>query len=282
MMKYLDTIRNFELKLQRNPQLMQSTINAYIQIIRELINKYSIDPSVEQLNEFIAYKSKKRIPIAKYAIKHYLSFRWRNNIYYQLVKPRIRKASVKKNFLSKEEAKTIINAIKKSDHRLIAKIQYLTGARASEVISIKKSNIHVERKYKRLRIDIVGKGDKIDPIYLDEGYYYEINQYILKKGNYLFFDIFFDELTEKQKMTKMESLYKRYYESLKNAAMETNLNISTHDWRRSFAQSLKEDGVDILDIKKALRHESIETTEKYFKDDPENIAKTMLKHQQAI
>ena len=55
----------------------------------------------------------------------------------------------------------------------------------------------------------------------------------------------------------------------------------THDWRRSFTQSLRQANVDIVEIKKALRHSRIETTEMYFQDDPKTIAETMLKHQRA-
>jgi len=87
----------------------------------------------------------------------------------------------------------------------------------------------------------------------------------------------------------VQTYYKRYYESIKEAARECDLEMSTHDWRRSFAQQLRdmkdEKGnniISVYDIKKALRHEKIETTERYFKDEPENIAKTMLRHQQGI
>ncbi|MCH8003905.1 MAG: site-specific integrase [Nanoarchaeota archaeon] len=281
-MKYLNILDNFEQNLNRNPELMLGTVKAYVKIMRELVNKYGIDPNIDQLNEFIAYKCKKRQPLAKYALKHYLHFRWRNEVYYKLVKAKVKKPSMKKNFVKKEDAKKIINNIKNPKYRLIAKIQYLTGSRASEVISIEKKYITLENKYNRIRIDIKGKGDKIDPIYLDVCYFLEINEYIRQKGNFLFFNELMDTLEEKKQMIKLESLYKRYYETLKNSSKDYDIRMGTHDWRRSFAQSLRESGVDILEIKKALRHENIETTERYFKDDPESIAKTMLTHQQGI
>ena len=145
--KYLEVMSNFELNLKRNPDLMPSSVNSYIKLIRELTNKYGIDPSLENLNSFIAEKCKKRQPIIKYAIKHYLNFRWRKELYEKLNKAKVRPTIKRKTFLSRDQAVDVINAIENKEHRLISKIQYFTGARASEVISIKKSDIYQESEY---------------------------------------------------------------------------------------------------------------------------------------
>ncbi len=284
-MKYLNIVNNFEQNLKNNPQLMLSSVYAYVKIIKELTNKYGIDPSVEQLNEFISYKCKMRqASIVQASIKHYIKFRWRNwtSIQEQLVKAKPRPIAKKKTFLTKSQSIDIINSINNEDHKLIAKIQYFTGARVSEVISIKKKSMIHEKEYKRIRINIVGKGDKINPIYLTDNILLDMQPCLLREGVYLFLKDQKNILTEEQLIKKTGTYYKRYYESIKEAAKECNLNMSTHDWRRSFSQSLRDAKVDIYDIKKALRHERIETTERYFKDEPEKIAKTMLTHQQGF
>ncbi len=284
-MKYLNIVDNFEQNLKNNPQLMISSVNAYMKIIKELTNKYGVDPSVEQLNEFITYKCRMRqASTVQASIKHYIKFRWRNwnNIEQQLVKAKPRPIAKKKNFLTKSQSIDIINSINNGEHKLIAKIQYFTGARVSEVITIKKKDMIHEREYKRVRINIVGKGDKVNPIYLTDNILIDMQQCLLREGVYLFLKDQKNSLPEEQLIKKTESYYKRYYESIKGASKECGLDISTHDWRRSFSQSLRDAKVDIYDIKKALRHERIETTERYFKDEPEKIAKTMLTHQQGI
>ncbi len=264
---------------------MSSSIKTYVKIIREMINRYGIDPSVDQLNEFIAYKCKKRQAFTVQAsIKHYIKFRWRNwnSIESQLVKAKARPVAKKKNFLKKEQAIDVIHSIKKPEYKLIAKIQYFTGARVSEVISIKKSSIIHEKPEKRLRMNIVGKGDKVNPIYISDSILLEMQSLLMKSSAYLFIRDEGRILSEDELMVKVENYYKRYHKDLKDAARDCNLDVSTHDWRRCFAQSLRDNKVDTYDIKKALRHERIETTERYFKDESESIAKIMLKHQQGI
>lgn len=280
--QYLSVFQNFEKNLKSNPELLASSVNVYLQTIRELIDKYGIDPSVEQLNEFIAYKTRRRQPGAKYAIKHYLKFRWREELYYKLVRAKIRTPKVRKTFLNKQTAMNIIKIIDDKKHRLIAKIQYFTGARASEIIPIRKTQVKKEAEYNRIKIDITGKGQKPRPIYLEDSIFYELIELSHNVDLYLF-------LKEKQLITneevlttKTHSYYKRYYESLKQAAKDHDIDMGTHDWRRSFANSLRKEKVDIVDIKKALGHSRIETTERYFENDPESIAETMLKHQKAI
>ena len=286
--KYLDIVNNFSIHLKNNPELMPSSTNVYIKIIKELTNRFGIDPSVQQLNQFITEKSRKRqAHTTQAALKYYLRFRWRNKRVYnelveQLVKARARPPIRKKVFLNRTEAIDIIDSIAKPEHQLVAKMQYFTGGRASEIIAIKKSNIVHESEFKRIRIDIIGKGDRFDPIYLTDSLWVEVQQYMIKESSYLFLNDEKKILTEEQLRTKTESYYKRYYDSLKQAAKSNGMNIATHDWRRSFAQSLKEDKTDTHDIQKALRHKSMDTTEKYFKDDSEAVSKTMLKHQHGI
>ena len=262
---------------------MPSSVKTYMKIIAELVNKYGIDPSIDQLNEFIKYKCiKRQASVVQAAIKYYVKFRWRNwaKIESQLVRAKVRPIMKKRNFLTKSQAIDVINCINNQEHKLIAKIQYFTGARVSEVISIKKVHMIHEREYKRVRINVTGKGDKINPIYITDDILIDLRELILRQGPYLFLKD--NILSEEELRTKTVTYYKRYYESVKEAGRECNLDVSTHDWRRSFAQSLKDAKVEIYDIKKALRHERYETTERYFKDEPEKVAKTMLRHQQGI
>ncbi len=281
-MKYLDIINNFQLNLSKKPELMPSSVTTYVKQIREMVDRYGIDPSILQMNEFIAEKCKKRQPQVKYAIKHYLAFRWKpKSIYLELIPTKIRPPIRKRNYLSRTQAKDIIDSMDNEEHKLISKIQYFTGARASEIISIRKDCILHEAEFKRIKIDIMGKGGKVDPIYLGDNLWYELQPYMLNNGAYLFLKEC-NDLDEMKLRTKIETYYKRYYESLKEAGHNIGLNIATHDWRRSFAQSIKQDGAGIEDVKRALRHSRLETTERYFKNDPEDVAKTMLKHQQGI
>ena len=102
----------------------------------------------------------------------------------------------------------------------------------------------------------------------------------MTNGQYLFLQG--DNLSEKQLRTKTENYYKRYYESLRKAGLECGIKMATHDWRRSFAQSIIDNGASIYEAQRSLRHKDTSTTIRYFKDDPEKTAATMLKHQEGI
>ncbi len=288
VIKYLDIVNNFKTHLRNNPKLMPSSANLYVKIIKELTNKYGIDPKIEQLNEFIAEKCRKRQAYpTQSALKYYLKFRWRHPAVYrkiedQLVKARAKPSIRKNTFLTRVQAIDIIDSINHDDYKLVAKMQYFTGARAAEIISIKKSNVVHEPESKRIRIDIVGKGDKFDPIYLTDNLWVEIQPYIIKGGPYLFLDNQKNVLSDEQLRVKTETYYKRYYDNLKQAADSCGFNIATHDWRRSFAQSLIDSNTNIYDIQKALRHKRMDTTQKYLKDEPEKVSRTMLNHQQGF
>ena len=300
-LKYLDTMRNFELHLQAKTELMPSTVKIYVRLIKELTRRESIDPPMNKINEFIGEKLNKRQTIVVYAIKRYLKFRWRNTtdidkmfehtmILEQLVKVTKRKIKPpirKKKFLKRDEALKVISSfnnlhrkdIRTKKHKLIATIQYFTGGRASEIIGIKKEDITKDKELNCIKIDLIGKGEKRDPVYIDESLWPEINEFFVRRGAFLFLDIIDDNITAILLRTKIESAYKRYYEDLKEASTSVGIEIATHDWRRSFAQSLKDGGLDIFEVKKALRHVNIETTQRYFDDNPEKTRNAILRHQ---
>ena len=281
-MKYLNVKENFKKYLENKTNLMASSINVYSKIINKFVETYGIEPNLNNLNEFIILKCKNRQPVVKYAIKYFLKFRWKHkNIYKQLTKAEVIPTIKKKKLITESQAMDIIHCIKKDNHKLIAKIQYFTGAKACEIISILKDNIVLESEDKRIRIDVIGKGDKINPIYLIDNLWPEFKLYIVNDGPYMFIDS--DKVLNNGILRKkIDTYYKRYYESLKEAANNLGLDMATHDWRKSFAEELKKHGANIYDVQIALRHTDIKTTGRIFKNDTEKIAKSMLKHQARV
>ena len=88
-------------KLGNNPRLSSSTTRIYLNHIDLLIKTYGENPTIDQLNHFIAEKARKRQPTAKYAIKEYLTMIDRFNDYMQLVQAKIKKPIRIKVLLSK-------------------------------------------------------------------------------------------------------------------------------------------------------------------------------------
>lgn len=276
---------DFTKYLENNPRFRYSTVNLYIELIRDLTKRYGISPTIEQLNEFIAYKCKKRQPSVKYAIKEYLKYTNRPEDYLKLVQAKVRNPIRQKNFLSKDQLIDVINSIANPRYHLIGLIQILTGARALEVITIQTKRITLE-KYKeadnvekeRIKIIISGKGDKPRPIYLKGELWKQLEPFYNKKDKYLFLSNELANLPVKEFWVKVRTKYKRYLEDLKEAARKCNLHITTHDLRRSVANIIGE----IRQAQLILGHSDMKTTELYLSDDSRKISETLLHYQEGI
>lgn len=275
--KYLDVVENFGIYLQNNSNLSLRSIYAYKKVIKSMINFYGVDPSVEKLNQFLL-----RSPsLSKFALKYFLDFRWRTKVFNRLTFPKYDNIVKKKTPITKEQAKMIIQCIEDPKHKLMAQIQYFTGAKAYEVIPIKKEHIIKEFEEKRIRIDIENSNGKKDSLYLIDSIWYDIQNCMLKDGQYLFLNNA-EGLNEDQMLKKIESAYIQYYNSLKNASLDVGINISTHDWRVGFARVVEEESNDKFEVQRLMRNTNLSFTIKNYFHGKEKTAKGMLKYQKAI
>lgn len=281
----MEILQNFIKNLENNPKFRPSTINLYREFVKELINNYGERPTIEQLNQFITLKCKKRQPAVKYAIKEYLIFTNRPEDYAKLVQAKARSPIRQKNFLSKDQLIDIIQSIENPKHHIIGLIQILTGARVTEIITIQKRRISREiykaadnTDKERIKIVISGKGDKPRPIYLKGELWPKIQPFIKQEGKYLLLSQEIEALTDYEFWIKVRTIYKRYLESLKEAAKKNNKQITTHDLRRSVANIIGE----IRQAQLVLGHTDMRTTELYLSDDSRKISEIMLHYQEGI
>lgn len=259
--------------------LEPNSIKIYSETIKEFLNKYP-EQTIEQINHFVAVKETKRQAHARYAIKKYLIFIGREEDYSKLHKPKTIYPIREKVFLTKEQAYQIINHIKNPLHKAMAILQYNTGARISEIITLKKSLISRQKinEFNVLRFGIRGKGNVPRYVYVIVDFWKYIQPYYESCRAYPFMDKKDKPIPALEFWDRVRTIYKRYYESLKAAAKECGLNIGTHDLRRSFADDLRKE-TDIFHVQKTLGHKSIDTTTRYLKVSNEEIANAMLNHQ---
>src|SRR3990167_321283 len=273
---------DFQQFLNDNSSFLPSTKRIYFKVVKQLINENNENPTIEQLNHFIAVKCGKRQPHVKYAIKEYLRFINRTEDYHKLNKAKIREPIKENNFLSREQVDEIINLIENQKHKDIAVLQYNTAARASEILTLRKPRIKKEKYFdeffkeerERIRLTVRGKGERARYLYLLPGYWKHIEPYYNTTRDYLFFGE--KELTYIDFWLKVENTYHRYLESLKKAAEKIGLNIGTHDLRSSFSMEIKKTTGDIYKLQKVLGHKNIDTTIRYLKNRNEDIAESML------
>ena len=270
-----------------NQNLLASTAKVYWRAIQELTNAYDDNPTIEQINSFIVKKNNSRQPHVKYAICHFLKLIGREDDYMKLTKAKLRNPIRQRNFMTKERAMEIINNIENGRHKLIAKLQINTGARVSEIISISKRRISIEILNNKniAKITIKGKGEKARAIYLNESIWNELKPFCDNVRLYPFLEkeggiLKGEPIGYLSFWTRIETEYKKYWDSLKKAAALCQANISTHDLRRSFAELVRVETGDIYRVQRALGHSNINTTTKYFQNNEEEVANTMMHFQE--
>lgn len=157
-------------------------------------------------------------------------------------------------YLTEEELLTIFNSIDTTSKNglrdlTLLSLLYDTGARASEIINLTISDIHLEEKY----IILTGKGNKQRIVSIMENTRDLLILYIQKnniKDNFL---------PPNSTYELIRYLFKKVNTVIKNK------NITPHTFRRTRATHLLDKGVSLIYIQELLGHASITTTEKYAK-----------------
>ncbi len=182
------------------------------------------------------------------------------------------------DFLTVEEVNAIISAIDLSKpegerNKAMLETLYSSGLRVSELVNLKKSNLHAEIGL----LKVTGKGNKerlvpIGSVALKQIATYESayrNHIQIKPGNedILFLNRRGAKLTRVMIFTIIKQL-------VTTAGIKKS--ISPHTFRHSFATHLIEGGADLRAVQEMLGHESITTTEIYTHLDREYLRSAIL------
>jgi len=145
-------------------------------------------------------------------------------------------------------------------NRAVLETFFSTGARISELITIKLSDID-----KNGRIFVKGKGKKERFVYLTPRAQRHIEKYLEVRGKsespYLFVPYRGKNVNLKDKKLSsnyLEKKVKKYRELL-----GLNIPVTPHGLRRAFATYLAESGASVAAIQILLGHESLDTTTRY-------------------
>lgn len=184
------------------------------------------------------------------------------------------------NTLTIEEIDSLILSINLSTpegerNRCMVETLYSCGLRATELISLKISELYFKEGF----IRVLGKGNKqrfvpIAPsaIKYINIYRSEIRSHMaIKKGHE---DILFLNRRGSQLTRAM------LFTIIKNAAKKAGIKktISPHTFRHSFATHLLQNGADLRAIQQMLGHQSITTTEIYMHLNQNDLANVISKH----
>ena len=156
--------------------------------------------------------------------------------------------------LSAKEIVRILNSEINPKHRLLLMLVYSSGLRVSEVVSLKKEHIDLERQAIYIKL---GKGRKDRYTMLSE----KAAQYVKDYYEYLEIkDWIFPGQPASNHLT-VRSAQKIFDKAIRHSGIQKKITI--HSLRHTFATHLLENGTDIRYIQSLLGHSSIRTTERY-------------------
>jgi site-specific recombinase XerD len=157
------------------------------------------------------------------------------------------------NVLSEEEVVKILHSCENAKHKTILMLIYSAGLRLSELISIRKDDLHFASNKIFVKS---GKGKKDRYSLLSEKMKQQLQVYI---GEYRPRYWLFEGQTEEQySVRSVQAILRRAVEK-----SGVNPFATVHTLRHSFATHLLERGTDIRYIQEILGHNSVKTTEIY-------------------
>ncbi len=242
-------IRNFSKK----------TAKSYISSVKSFLDKAEV-LTQQAVKDYIQTQIQKKNPstIAHdiFAIQFFFDKVLEQKIYI----PRHKKNKTLPEILSLNEARNLVNAPSNIKHRLILKMLYGCGLRASEVISLKKNNVDFGEKLIHIQLS---KGKKDRFVKIPDSIIKELESYIiLNHDEFLFPSNRGGKLTTATIQAVVE-------QSAKKAGITKE--VYPHLLRHSFATHLLESGVDLRIIQKLLGHSDIKTTQIYTQISQQSI-----------
>ena len=260
------------LKLLVRRRYSENTIKVYISFFKEFIQFLGAKkPCNAQEKDIRAYQdylvSTKKVAISTQnqainAIKFYyekvLGGEKKN---YYIERPRKPKQLPK--ILTEQQIFDILKCTENYKHKLIISLLYSSGLRISELISLRKKDILMEKNLIFVR-SAKGKKDRttIFAENLKKLYLIYIENY---KPNYWLFEGY---NRNQYSTTSIGNIIKK---SSKKAKIDKN--VSAHMFRHSFATHLLEQGVDLRYIQHILGHSNSKTTEIYTHVTSKSLAK---------
>lgn len=171
----------------------------------------------------------------------------------------------KREAVTVEQLKTMLSFCKDKRERLILLITITTGLRCNELRNIMVQDF--KKKNGTICLYVLGKaraGLKADYVIIPEDLYQEIQEYIQENNitEYLFVS---SSNNNKGNLISTRAIRDIVNKIYKKAGLDKNLYVF-HSLRHGFCNISLMNDIDIVEVSKAMRHKSIQTTMTYVRD----------------
>ncbi len=179
-----------------------------------------------------------------------------------------KQASRSVSFLDSGQIERLLNSPKISNNaglrdKTILETLFSTGLRVSELVSLNRDQIDLERQ----EFGVRGKGNKIRVVFLSDTAVQWIRRYLQSRQDH--FKPLFIRYSGAVKIEKNGEKMRLTARSIQNIVVKyakrcgLSIKVSPHTLRHSFATDLLISGADIRSVQEMLGHESIRTTQVY-------------------
>lgn len=171
----------------------------------------------------------------------------------------------KREPLSLEQIKKVLSACQTEKEKLIIKLSVTTGLRCNELCNIRIQDFEVSDDI--IKLYILGKarqGMRTDYVVIDMNLYQEILNFINKNNisEYLFISESNNNKGNKVSTRTIRNIVNKLFDTV---GLKSNEYVF-HSLRHSFCNINLKNNINIVEVSKAMRHKSINTTMRYVKD----------------
>lgn len=170
----------------------------------------------------------------------------------------------KRNYLTLEQCKSVLSAAKNIRERVLFTLAITCGLRTNEVVNIRINDFTIKGGKHCLYVLGKDRDGKQDYVVVPDSTFELIQEYINK---YNITDYLFTSISNNNKNGKMtpQSLRRIMKSMYKRVGIEGKEYVF-HSLRHSFATLSYQNGIDIREVSKGLRHKNQTTTEIYLHD----------------
>ena len=280
-------INNFRDYLTTSTTMSPRSIQKYVSIVRRFLLDCNMSFNLSTINTWISQNNRsKSTYVYKYALKRFLLSLGKKQMAESLVPAKKHPRKKVFKFIPKETLSQIINSLEPK-YKALALIQFKTGARVSEVLTIRAENIDFDINDNFIYITIgvnksQTKGSKERIIKFSKKYESFLRSYIRRPFGYLFLPESAESLPSEKLIRLIENNIKYYDSALSKIGKWHHIDgFSSHYLRHLFADHFLKAGGDPVYLQKALGHEKIDTTMRYVSIEDSMVEDTMLRMEQS-
>jgi site-specific recombinase XerD len=241
--------------------LSQKTLSGYkmeLSMFAKYVNKAIVQITTSDIRKYLAHNTKWKITTVDgklSVIKTFFGWLVKEEMLLRDPSAKINAPKKPKRLpksLSIEELEIVRDSCETMRERALIEVMYATGARLSEIMNMKISDINSQD----MSMHVIGKGDKERIVYLSIKAMHQLRKYLNSRKDdceYLF-------VTKRRPESKMGTRSIERIVDKIQARANISKKLTPHVFRHTFATLAMGNGADLADVQQLLGHENPSTT----------------------